>query len=77
MWEQLVNALQRGENVPGNKVVQTKYTNPGNKRNPWSKEGLEQYNVLHEEVHQDRLSIDSKHLGCCHRKTIGECGNNL
>jgi hypothetical protein len=22
-WEQLVNALQRGENVPGNKVVQT------------------------------------------------------
>jgi hypothetical protein len=75
--KQLVNALQRGENVPGNKVVQTKYTNPGNKRNPWSKEGLEQYNVLHEEVHQDRLSIDSKHLGCCHRKTIGECGNNL
>jgi hypothetical protein len=34
MWEQLVNALQRGENVPGNKMVQTKYTNPGNKRNP-------------------------------------------
>jgi hypothetical protein len=59
MWEQLVNALQRGENVPGNKVVQTKYTNPGNKRNPWSKEGLEQYNVLHEEVrHQDWLTVD-------------------
>jgi hypothetical protein len=52
-WEQLVNALQRGENVPGNEVVQTKYTNTGNKRNPWSKEGFEWYNVLHEEVHQD------------------------
>jgi hypothetical protein len=60
MWEQLVNALQRSENVPGNKVVQTKYTNPGNKRNLWSKEGLERYNVLHEEVHQDRLSIDGQ-----------------
>jgi hypothetical protein len=55
-WEQLVNALQRGETVPGNKVVQTKYTNPGNKRNPWRKEGLEWYNVPHEEVHKDRLS---------------------
>jgi hypothetical protein len=55
-WEQLVNALQRGETVPDNKVVQTKYTNPGNKRNPWSKEGLEQYNVLHKEVHKDQLS---------------------
>jgi hypothetical protein len=32
-WEQLVNALQRGENVPGNEVVQTKYTNQGNKIN--------------------------------------------
>jgi hypothetical protein len=60
MWELLVNALQRGENVPGNKMVQTKYTNPGNKRNPWSKEALEQYNVLHEEVHQDRLSINGQ-----------------
>jgi hypothetical protein len=39
-------------------VVQSKYTNPGNKRNLWSKEGLlERYNVLHEEVRQDRLSI--------------------
>jgi hypothetical protein len=38
-------------------VVQTKYTNPGNKRNPWRKEGLEWYNVLHEEVCKDRLSI--------------------
>jgi hypothetical protein len=37
-WEQLVNALQRGETVPGNEVVQTKYINPGNKRNLWSKE---------------------------------------
>jgi hypothetical protein len=49
LWEQLVNALQRGETVPGNEVVQT----TGNKRNPWSKEGLEWYNVLHEEVHKD------------------------
>jgi hypothetical protein len=56
-WEQLVNALQRGETVPGNEVVQTKYTNPGNKRNLWSKEGLDWHNVLHEEVHQDPLSI--------------------
>jgi hypothetical protein len=38
-------------------VVQTKYINPGNKRNLWSKEWLEWYNVLHEEVHQDQLSI--------------------
>jgi hypothetical protein len=37
-------------------VIQTKYTNPGNKRNPWRKEGLEWYNVLHEEVRKDRLS---------------------
>jgi hypothetical protein len=54
-WEQLVNTLQKGETVPGNQVVQTKYTNPGNKRNPWSKEGLEWYNVLHEEVCKDQL----------------------
>jgi hypothetical protein len=47
-WEQLVNALQRGENVPGNKVVQT---------NTQTKEGLEWYNVLHEEVHHDQLLI--------------------
>jgi hypothetical protein len=53
LWEQLVNALQRGETVPGNKVVQTKYTSPGNKRNPWRKEGLEWYYVLHEEVNKD------------------------
>ncbi len=58
-------------------MVQTKYTNPGNKRNLWSKEGLEWYNVLHEKVCQDGLSIDSKRLGCCFWKTIGECGNNL
>jgi hypothetical protein len=55
-WEQLVNALQRGETDPGNEVVQTKYTNPGNKRNPWRKEGLEWYNVLHDEVRKDQLS---------------------
>jgi hypothetical protein len=51
-------ALQRGETFLGNEVVQTKYTNPGNKRNLWSKEGLEWYNVLHEEVCQDQLLID-------------------
>jgi hypothetical protein len=56
-WEHLVNALQRGETVPGNKVVQTKHRNPGNKRKLWSNKGLVQYNVLHEEVHQDQLSI--------------------
>ncbi len=61
-WEQLVNALQRCENLLGNEVVQAKYTNPDNKRNPWSKEGLEQYNVLHEEVCQDQLSIDGQIL---------------
>jgi hypothetical protein len=37
----LVTALQRGETVPGNEVVQTKYTKPSNERNQWSKEGLE------------------------------------
>jgi hypothetical protein len=59
-WEQLVNALQRGETVPDNEVVQTKYINPSNKRNLWSKEGLEWDNVLHEEVHQDQLLINGQ-----------------
>jgi hypothetical protein len=40
-WEQLVNSLQRGETVPGNKVVQTNYINQATKeihgvRRDWS-----------------------------------------
>jgi hypothetical protein len=55
-WEQLVNAMNDGQQtVPGNNALETKYTNSGNKRNPWSKEGYEWYNKLHEQVHQDRL----------------------
>jgi hypothetical protein len=29
--------------------------NPGQKKMPWKSEGMEQYNQLHEEVHQDWL----------------------
>jgi hypothetical protein len=54
LWEQLVNAMNDGQQtVPGNEALKTKYTNPRNKRNSWSKEGYEQYNKLHEEFCQD------------------------
>jgi hypothetical protein len=40
--------------VPSNvEPAKTKYTNPGQKKMPWKSEGMEQYNQLHEEVHQD------------------------
>ena len=59
-WEQHVNALKSGTTVPSNDVLRTKYTNPGNKRSPWSKEGLQRYNVLHAEVNADRESEEGK-----------------
>jgi hypothetical protein len=53
-WEQLVNVMKAGQQgVPSSEAVPTKYTSPRNKRNPWSKEGYEWYNVLHEEVRRD------------------------
>ena len=53
-WDQLINALKDGQQtVPNDEALRTKYTNPGNKRNPWSKEGFKWYNVLHEEVRID------------------------
>jgi hypothetical protein len=40
--------------IPSNvKPAKTKYMNPGQKKMPWKSEGMEQYNQLHEEVHQD------------------------
>jgi hypothetical protein len=60
-WEQLVNAMKAGQQgVPSSEAVPTKYTSPRNKRNPWSKEGYERYNVLHEEVRRDRLSVEGR-----------------
>ncbi len=38
------------------------YTNPGNKRDPWSKEGYKWYNVLHEEICQDQLLVEGRKL---------------
>jgi hypothetical protein len=56
-WKQLVEYMKQGEStVPSNvKPAKAKYTNPGQKKMPWKSEGMEQYNQLHEEVHQDRL----------------------
>ena len=59
-WEQHVNALKRGETIPSDQVIPTKYTNPGNKRNPWSMEGMQRFNELHAEVDQDRESDAGK-----------------
>jgi hypothetical protein len=48
-WKQLVEYMKQGESaIPSNvKPAKAKYTNPG------QSEGMEQYNQLHEEVHQD------------------------
>jgi hypothetical protein len=49
--------MKQGEStVPSNvEPAKAKYTNPGQKKMPWKSEGMQQYNQLHEEVHQDRL----------------------
>jgi hypothetical protein len=49
--------MKQGEStIPSNiELAKTKYTNPGQKKMPSKSEGMEQYNQLHEEVHQDQL----------------------
>jgi hypothetical protein len=57
-WKQLMEYMKQGESaVPSNMVEpsKAKYSNPGQKKMPWKSEGMEPYNQLHEEVHQDRL----------------------
>ncbi len=49
-----MNALKDGQQTnPHDEALRTKYTNPGNKRNPWS-------NMLHKEVCIDQLSDKGK-----------------
>jgi predicted NACHT family NTPase len=54
--------MKQGEStVPSSiKPAKAKYTNPGQKKMPWKSEGIEQYNQLHEEVCQDRLSSEGQ-----------------
>jgi hypothetical protein len=54
-WKQLMEFMKQGESaVPSNvEPAKTKYMNPGQKKMPWKSEGMEQYNQLHKEVHQD------------------------
>jgi hypothetical protein len=61
-WKQLVEYMKQGEStVPSNvKPAKAKYTNPGQKKMPWKSEGMQRYNQLHEEVHQDRLSSEGQ-----------------
>jgi hypothetical protein len=59
-WTQLMEYMKQGEStVPSNvEQAKAKYTNPGQKKMPWNSEGMQRYNQLHEEVHQDRLSSE-------------------
>jgi hypothetical protein len=61
-WKQLMEYMKQGEStVPSNiEPAKAKYTNPGQKKMPWKSEGMERYNQLHEEVHQDRLSSEGQ-----------------
>jgi hypothetical protein len=54
--------MKQGEStIPSNvEQAKAKYTNPGQKKMPWKSEGMERYNQLHEEVHQDRLSSEGQ-----------------
>jgi hypothetical protein len=54
--------MKQGEStIPSNiEPAKTKYMNPGQKKIPWKSEGMEQYNQLHEEVHQDQLSSEGQ-----------------
>jgi hypothetical protein len=61
-WKQLMEYMKQGEStVPSNiEPAKAKYTNPGQKKMPWKSEGMQRYNQLHEEVHQDRLSSEGQ-----------------
>jgi hypothetical protein len=61
-WKQLVEYMKQGEStVPSNvEPAKAKYANPGQKKMPWKSEGMEQYNQLHEEVHQNQLSSEGQ-----------------
>jgi hypothetical protein len=61
-WKQLVEYMKQGERaIPSNiEPAKARYTNPGQKMMPWKSEGMEQYNQLHEEVRQDRLSSEGQ-----------------
>jgi hypothetical protein len=52
--------MKQGESaVPSNiKPAKAKYTNPGQKKMPWKSEGMERYNQLHEQVRQDRATVE-------------------
>jgi hypothetical protein len=52
--------MKQGESaVPSNiKPAKAKYTNPGQKKMPWKSEGMERYNQVHEQVHQDRATVE-------------------
>jgi hypothetical protein len=54
--------MKQGEStVPSNvDPAKAKYTNPGQKKMPWKSEGMQQYNQLNEEVHQDQLSSEGQ-----------------
>jgi hypothetical protein len=61
-WKQLMEYMKQGEStVPSNiEPAKAKYTNPGQKKMPWKSEGMQRYNQLHEEVHQDQLSSEGQ-----------------
>jgi hypothetical protein len=54
--------MKQGESaVPSNVgPAKAKYTNPGQKKMPWKSEGMERYNQLHEEVHQDDCRVKGR-----------------
>jgi hypothetical protein len=56
-WKQLMEYMEQGESaIPSNvEPAKAKYRNLGEKKMPWKSEGMERYNQLHEEVHQDQL----------------------
>jgi hypothetical protein len=57
-WKQLVEYMNHPKQ---HQPARAKYTNPGQKKMcPWKSEGMERYNQLHEEVHQDQLSSEGQ-----------------
>jgi hypothetical protein len=61
-WKQLMEYMKQGESTISSNIepAKTKYTYPGQKKMTWKSEGMEQYNQLHKEVHQDRLSSEGQ-----------------
>jgi hypothetical protein len=59
-WKQLMEYMKQGESTGSSNVepAKAKYTNLGQKKMPWKSEGMERYNQLHEEVHQERLTVE-------------------